>query len=99
MMGKESVEKTINKKIVFEKTFKAGEDFAAHSEAIEFLKRFGYSVGSMQRTEPIGVALGDCDISKWRNLGPDVTELDGVMVSESFRNGDVTVYLSKQVEE
>ncbi len=35
------------------------------------LKARGYSVGSMQREAPMGIAFGDCYISKWRNLETD----------------------------
>ncbi len=100
MFTQAQIEKVIYKTIKTVKTFPAvpGDTFAAHSAAVAFLKEKGYSVGSMQRGSPIGVAKGDCDISKWRNLGPDVKELDGVLVSDSFREGSVTLYLAQAVE-
>ena len=50
----------------------------------------------MQREAPIGLAFGDVCISKWRNLGEDVNQLDGVMLCSdgSFRDGTVTIYLA-----
>lgn len=99
LMSKEQIERTISKSIKFVKVFdaKLGEDFSAINEATEFLRKHGYSVGSMQRGAPIGVAKGDCDISKWRNLGSDVTQLDGVLVADSFREGGVKLYLAQEL--
>ena len=51
-------------KKVFDKT----GDFAAFQEAENYLKENGYSWGSMQRDDPIGIMKGDYDIAKWRNL-------------------------------
>lgn len=98
MLNKEQIEKTIYKTIRTTKTFPATGTFEAHSAACKFLAENGYSVGSMQRGAPIGVAKGDADISKWRNLGEDVRDLDGVMVSDDFREGSVTVYLSEEIK-
>jgi hypothetical protein len=100
LLSKEQIEKTIYKSIKFVKVFeaKAGEDFSAINEATDFLHKHGYSVGSMQRGAPIGVAKGDCDISKWRNFGPDVRQLDGALVADSFREGGVKLYLAQELE-
>lgn len=98
MLNQEQVEKTIYKSIKFTKTFPATGTFEAHSAACKFLKERGYDVGSMQRGAPIGIAK-DADISKWRNLGPDVRNLDGVMVSDDFREGSVTIYLAQEIKE
>lgn len=97
-MTKLEAEKVLGKTLPFTKHFDADGTFGAVTNAQNFLKENGYSVGSMQRHAPIGVAKGDVDISKWRNLGPDVKDLDGVMVSDSFREGSVTVYLSEEIK-
>lgn len=99
MLDQAQVEKTIYKTVKFTKHFPAtGVAFEAHHDATEFLKEHGYSIGSMQRDAPIGVAKGDAYISKWRNLGDDVRQLDGVMVSDNFREGGVTVYLAQEIK-
>jgi hypothetical protein len=99
MYSKEDVEQVLGKKVVAEKVFlTSGEDFAAYNDAVAFLEKNGYSHGSMQRGAPIGVCLGEAEISKWRNLGPDVKSLDGVLIADSFRNGKVTLYLTVQDE-
>lgn len=75
------------------KTFKADGDFKAFYAAENWLRENGYSTGSMERDEPIGIAKGDCYISKWRNLGEDKDLLDGVIARGDKRNGDVTVII------
>ena|ERR1035437_1395387 len=99
MKQRSEIEQLLGKAMFFSKTFKAmaGDDFGAYQAACDFIVRLGYSGGSMQRGEPIGIAKGEVYISKWRNLGPDVKELDGVMVADSFRDGDVTVYLAQNI--
>lgn len=91
------VQKIIGKEIVQVMDFQCGDDFEGYNKAVEFLKKNGISYGSMQRSCPIGVAIGDFDISKWRNLGEDVKELDGLMIATngSFRTGNVLLYLSR----
>ena len=76
-------------------TFESKEDFGAFREAEEFCRERGFSVGSMQRDEPIGIARGDFYIAKWYNLSAqDKTRLDGVIVGEK-RNGPVVVIFAK----
>ena len=98
-MTKEQAEKLLGKKLTLTLSFPLGEsfgDFAALTVAEKKLKEMGISFGSMQRGEPIGLAYGDAYISKWRNLGSDVQNLDGVMIADSgsFRSGSVTIYLA-----
>lgn len=72
---------------VFDKT----GDFEAFREAENYLKKNGYSWGSMQRDDPIGIMKGDYDISKWRNLSSkERNALDGTITGDK-RNGPVTV--------
>lgn len=75
------------------KTFKAGDDFEAFYAAEKWLEDNGYSSGSMERERPIGIAKGDCYISKWRNLGQDKALLDGCIAAGDKRNSDVTVII------
>lgn len=75
------------------KVFKADGDFGAYYAAEEWLKENGYSYGSMQRDSPVGIAKGDCYISKWRNLGNDTCFLDGVIAEGNKRESDVTVII------
>jgi len=95
MLTKIEVENQIKKSIVFEREFKAteGDTFGAYHKATEWLLSRGIDSGSMQRSAPIGLAR-NAEISKWFNLGHDKTDLEGVMVSDSFRDGSVTVYLT-----
>jgi hypothetical protein len=76
-------------------TFEGTENFEAISKAEAFLKKAGFSYGSMQRGAPIGFAYGDCLISKWRNLlSGDKDQLDGqISTDTSFRWGLVYVDL------
>ena len=69
-------------------------DFEAYNAACSWLKEQGYSVGRMQREEPIGVKKGDWDIAKWRNLSQvDIAGLDGTITGDSKRTGPITVEL------
>jgi hypothetical protein len=76
------------------KVFKStGEDFSGITQAESWLKDNGYSFGSMQRSNPIGVVKGDAYISKWFNMTPnDKLSLDGTLTGD-YRNGDVTLTL------
>lgn len=97
MKTRKDFETLLGKKLPFSLTFEAtGEDFGAMAEAEAYLKRTGYSVGSMQSGAPIGLAKGDAFISKWRNLGDDVKMLDGVLISDNFREDGVTIYLAEE---
>lgn len=96
------IEKSIGKKMGYTRIFMQtpGDDFAAFYAAQAFITKIGYSMGSMQREAPIGVAKGDADISKWRNLGSDVRLLDGALVPEgnSMRDGNVVLFLAERPE-
>jgi hypothetical protein len=102
-MTKAQVEQLLGKVIVEVFEFKAVPDdtFAAYTQACAKLKELGVSHGSMQREAPIGLAFGDVGISKWRDLGPDVRELDGILIpmNGSFRDGDAVIYLAAKPEE
>jgi len=80
------------------KTFNADGDFGAFYAAEKWLRDNDYSTGSMEREKPIGIAKGDCSISKWSNLGADVKELDGVIASGSKRCSDVTVIIFDEAD-
>lgn len=68
--------------------------FWAYYKAIEWLHKNGFSYGSMCRDEPICVMRGDVHIAKWKNLTTEEKESsDGLLISEDFRNGDVTLKL------
>lgn len=80
------------------KVFKADGDFGAYYAAEKWIKENGYSYGSMERNYPIGIAKGDCYISKWCNLGGDKNLLDGVIAEGSKRDNDVTVIIFDDVD-
>ena len=103
MKTKSEIEAEIGKKIVFEKTFVGdGDTFSAYSDACAYLDKLGIGHGSMERHNPIGLER-NADIAKWTNLvgqgWNDRLCLDGAMVSESFREKPVTVFLSFNPEE
>ncbi len=52
----------------------------------------GYSYGSLCGNSPVALWKGDCDIAKWKNLSQqDKKEMDGVMLSNDFREGKVII--------
>lgn len=78
-------------------TFKnTGVPFSGYDACKEWIEANGYSYGSMQRGDPIGVVKGDASISKWRNLSKeDIAELDGQFqaTSGSPRDDDMILTL------
>lgn len=84
----------LEREIVHEEVFPAGGDFSGYYDAEHYLKELGYTRGSMCRVEPIGFADSDKYryIAKWYNINVNErADLDGVMVSSDFRNGEVRV--------
>lgn len=78
-------------------TCKEKGTFSSYHEAREWAKENGYSEGSMARTMPIGLMKGDFDISKWYNLSQkDIAGLDGVIISNDFREGQVEIIIFKK---
>lgn len=96
------VKNICGKPVLFTKTFKNnGETFSGISAAKKFLEEKGFSVGSMQRSSPMGVMKGDILISKWRNLdAEDILQLDGAITfgMDSPRDGDAVLHLNVEVE-
>lgn len=62
------------------------DDFQNYYDACAWLKKNGYSYGSMQREAPIGVMKGEFSISKWRGMSEyEKNRLDGTI---EFLDGD-----------
>ncbi len=84
----------LGREILHTETFPPAGTFKAYYAAEERLKELGYTVGSMCRDEPIGFADADKYgyVSKWYNIDrEDKGKLDGVMVSNDFREGGATI--------
>lgn len=78
-------------------TFKEKGTFSSLSKAEGWANNNGYSVGSSARTSPKGLMKGDYDIAKWYNLSEeDIAGLDGVMISNDFREGEVNILIFKK---
>lgn len=74
--------------------FEGKKDFEAFYKARDFLESRGFSVGSMQGDDPIGIRRGDWDIAKWRNLSEDdMSKLDGTITGNK-REGPLTVHIT-----
>ena len=90
----EATKTYLGREIVHEEVFPSKSDFAGYYSAENYLKELGYTRGSMCRSEPIGFADSDKYryIAKWYNINVNErADLDGVMVSSDFRNGEVRV--------
>ncbi len=84
----------LDREILHTETFPPAGTFSAFYSAEKRLKELGYVTGSMCRTEPIGFADADVVgyVSKWYNINrEDKGKLDGVMASDDFREGGVTI--------
>ena len=74
------------------KTFNQTGTFEAYTAAEQWLIDNGYTYGSMQGRDPIGILKGDIYISKWRNIPAHGRKnLDGIITGVDKRNGPVTV--------
>ena len=101
MMDSESVAKKLGRTVKSTTDFTSDKDFQAFYHAEELAKKLGYRTGSMERNAPIGFVKADeCDyISKWRNMThKEHTKLDGVLLSDDFRNGKVVVVIFNEKE-
>jgi hypothetical protein len=93
-MTKTFMNRPVIKSIIIE----AKGTFSAFYEAQSLLKEEGYTVGSMCRDEPIGFADGEKYdyVSKWYNMNREEHMLlDGVMISDDFREGGVEILYLK----
>ena len=99
ILNEQSEEKKLwnGREIESRQTFKVKGTFDSFYKASEWVKDNGYSQGSMARTMPIGLMKGDYDIAKWYNLDKeDIKGLDGVMISNDFREGEVEIIIFKK---
>lgn len=77
--------------------------FVALYKAMEYLKMNAMSSGSVDRDvdtmkeNPVGFMLGRYTVpQKWHNMDTtDKKKLDGVMISDDFRNGDLKIIIFK----
>lgn len=84
----------LGREILHTETFPPAGTFSAFYSAEARLKELGYTTGSMCRSEPIGFADADVVsyVAKWYNIDKeDKGKLDGVMESDDFREGGVTI--------
>ena len=92
-------EYTENNSYTFKKSFIGnGSTFSAVGEAERWCMEKGICVGVMCRNEPRGLLKGTgYYIHKWYNLtSEDKNQLGGVMVSDDFRDGEVTICLKQK---
>ena len=90
----EPVKTCLGRVVILEEHFPPSGTFRAFYKAEARLKELGYVTGSMCRDEPIGFVFGDKFdyVAKWYNLSFQERELlDGVMLSENFREGGVKI--------
>jgi hypothetical protein len=87
------------REIKFAVEFYPDGTFGAISKASSWLKGEGYVVGTMCGHEPIGIARDVGYIAKWINLDySDKKLLDGIIISDDFREGGVKVLFFNDFE-
>ena len=82
------------RKVLYSESFPAAGTFQAFYNAEARLEELGYTIGSMCCNEPIGFADDSKYnyVAKWYNINTeDRLKLDGVMISEDFREGSVNI--------
>ena len=99
-MTSESIAATLSRKIQSMENFPANGTFGAISDARKAVKGQGFIAGSMCMSHPI--ALMDRDrygfVAKWKNLTTkERSQVDGVIISNDFREGAVQVVLFEAV--
>jgi len=78
---------------------KVSGTFQSFYEACRILEEKNYRVGSMCRGLPIGFADKERYdyVAKWHNLDKsDIEKLDGVLLSDDFREGSVKIVTFKK---
>lgn len=71
-----------------EYVFNKDGDFEAINAAEAYAREKGYSCGSIDGTNPVGVARGECYVGKWHTmLHEHHRNLSGVILSNDFRHG------------
>lgn len=84
----------------YEIIFNRQGDFAALTDAENFLKARGFSHGPLQGSAPIGVMLGiDHHVPKWRYLGDMQEWLHGIIDSDNYRAGPVILRIREDAPE
>ncbi len=88
-----SRESKTGRRIQYAVYFEPSGTFGAITDARTWLKNEGeYVVGSMCGPEPLGFSKSVEYVSKWRNMSPvDWKKLDGVIISDDFREGGVKI--------
>lgn len=88
----------MKREIKQELSFKESGTFASYYKACGWLKDNGYSYGdtAISRSNHCGILKGDFSIAKWYNLTKkEISQLDGVMTSYDYREGEVFITLYK----
>lgn len=76
--------------------FADGEDFSAIHTAEDRVALLGYTPGSMCGDDPIALSCNPSItyVAKWENIKrSEWGKIDGLIISEDFRNGDVAIVL------
>jgi hypothetical protein len=88
-----------NREVESIQEIKVSGTFQSFYEACRILEEKNYQVGSMCCNLPIGFADKEkCNyVAKWHNLDKsDIEKLDGVLLSDDFREGSVKIVIFKK---
>ena len=80
----------LNRPVIWSREYKPAGTFEAIRLAEAFLHELGYKIGSMCLQDPIGFVDEDLYgyVAKWYNISAeDRAKLDGVIISDDFREG------------
>ncbi len=78
--------------------FDGDSDFKALQTAETFARNKGYSVGSLDENNPIGLSANTDHVGKWHNIFHDHRrQLSGFIVSHDFRSGPCAMVIFKKV--
>lgn len=95
MANKQTIEKYLGRIVKEKYTFFAEGTFESFYMAQAWCAKHGYEEGSMCSPMPIGIMKGEYTLPwKWKNLNKKERQMvDGVIVSNDFRNGQVEIYI------
>jgi hypothetical protein len=91
-----TVIKKYNGRVIKEEhSFKIEGTFESVYAALRWCKDNGYEDGSMCSPMPIAIMKGEYNLPwKWKNMSQaQRNSVDGVIISNDFREGEVTIYI------
>jgi len=94
METKTKIKTYLGKKVIEQHDFDVEGTFESYYAASKWAKENGYDIGSMDGSNPIALMKGYDYVAKWHNISNAERKMvDGVMLSDYFREKSVTILI------